>query len=114
MRYTNILLTVIAVCLVYQCAKYSAEPTSAAVTTPLNAGPVRVEIVGKPTVTIAGLESLTRNPVKVEVTNSDGIPIKGPSYGNPIAVKVTSVDGKVPVDIQDSETMNVRVESMPR
>ena len=105
MRYTNILLTVIAVCLVYQCAKYSAEPTSAAVTTPLNAGPVRVEIVGKPTVTVAGLEGLTRPPIKVEITNSDG---------NPIAVKVTSVDNKVPVDIQDSETVNVRVESMPR
>jgi hypothetical protein len=59
LRYTNILLTVIALCLIYQCVKFGAPPSVAqgaaaqsAAAAPVK--PVLVQIAGTPTVKVDG------------------------------------------------------------
>lgn len=64
LRYTNFLLTIIAVCLVYQCAKFGSLPSIAASATQPSfkaasqtSQPVNVRIVGTPTVNVEGVVS---------------------------------------------------------
>lgn len=61
LRYTNFLLTIIAVCLIYQCVKFGAPPSLAqpgyptqTAAAPSYANPVPVQIVGSPTVKVDG------------------------------------------------------------
>ena len=81
LRYTNILLTVIAVCLIYQCVKFGAPPSVAqAGSTPQGAAaatkPVPVEIVGTATVKVDGkvkTDTTIIGTPSVDVANMSGV-----------------------------------------
>jgi len=89
LRYTNILLTVIAVCLIYQCVKFGAPPsvaqagytTQGAAAAPTK--PVPVQIVGTPTVKVDGT-------VKTDTTIS-GTPNSTINPGAPVDVNIVGL-----------------------
>lgn len=103
MRYTNVVLTVIAICLAYMCLRDTADPLSAAGTVSGRTGPVQVEIVGKPEFVVAGgLNDVFSKPIAIKIVRSDDtLPVEIKNY-------------RVPIEVKDTETVPVRVESMPR
>ena len=104
LRYTNLLLTIIAVCLMYQCVKYEAAPLGAATKTATAraTGPALVRIVGCPDVNIASVYGYSWTAKAAEYRKGS-IPV---SIVDP-TVSVSVVNSSLDVDFPS--TMNVNV-----
>jgi hypothetical protein len=94
LRYTNFLLTVIAVCLVYQCVKFEAAPTMAQATytqgTTASANrPIPVQIFGTPIVKVDGrvrTETVVTGMPSVDIASVSAADPGKTKYGLPVMV----------------------------
>ena len=104
MRYTNVVLTVIAICLAYMLPSATLPHPSQPRAPPRQGpGPIQVEIVGKPEFVLAGgLNDVFSKPIAVKIVRTDdNLPVEIKNY-------------RVPIEVKDTETVPVRIESMPR
>lgn len=99
-RYTNILLTIIAVCLVYQCVKFGAPPSIAqtaypnqAVAAAANQKPVPVQIIGTPLVKVDG-----RVKADATIIGQPSVDVASVSGGKAI-LPVQVINQSVPVEV---------------
>lgn len=113
LKYTNFLLTVIAICLIYQCAKFGAVPITAATakmnTAPAVTAPTKVQIVGVPTFKVDGVvetSATVKGAIPVTVTNTVATSSDKPQQNGVMKVEVTN--SQLPVQIADIER-NIRV-----
>lgn len=103
LRYTNFLLTVIAVCMVLQCIHtWEKRATAAAFA---GSGIQRVEVVSLPPVSIGGVAMVKPVvPVDVKVINrSVPVEIGWSPWAAPLPVSVKSFEARssVPVTVED-------------
>ena len=114
LKYTNFLLTVIAICLVYQCVKFGAPPSAAqAGYKPAVSRATPVQIVGTPTVKIEGrVDTTISNMPRVDVYRMSAI------SGNQVVMPVTmttSYGRAMDVNIVGTrQDLPVRVSNFPR
>lgn len=123
LKYTNFILTVIAFCLIYQCIKFGAVPSTAAsakiTTKPAVTAPAKVEIVGTPTVKVDGVVETNatvkgvadvniaavgstqpaKGTIPVTVANTVATSSNAPQQSGVMKVEVTN--SQVPVKIED-------------
>lgn len=115
LKYTNFLLTVIAICLVYQCVKFGAPPSAAqAGYKPAVSRATPVEIVGTPTVKIAGsVDTTISNMPRVDVYRMSAI--SGSQVVMPVTMVSTSYGRVMDVNIVGTrQDLPVRVSNFPR
>ncbi len=95
LRYTNFLLTVIAVCLVYQCVKFEAPPSMAqgtytqGTTTASANRPIPVQIIGTPIVKVDGrvyTETAITGMPSVDIASVSAADPGKTKYGLPVMV----------------------------